>query len=71
MSDTKTVTRRIRPITIQCGAPGCGTKPHDAVLDQRDDGTQGVIAPAGWTFPENVEGKGDVFVGSCPYHSAK
>ena len=71
MTDTKTVQRRIRPITIRCGAPGCGTKPHDAVLDEHDDGTHDVIAPSGWIFPPNVQGRGDVFVGFCPYHAHK
>jgi hypothetical protein len=71
MSDTKTVQRRIRPVTIKCGAPGCGTKPLDAVLDEHDDGTHDVIAPKGWTFPPNVQGKGDIFVGFCPSHAPK
>jgi hypothetical protein len=71
MSDTKTVQRRIRPITIKCGAPGCTTKPQDAVLDEHDDGTGDVIAPGGWKFPKNMQGRGDVFVGLCPLHAPK
>ena len=68
MSDTKTVQRKIRPITIRCGIPGCASKPLDAVLEEHDGGKHEVIAPRGWTFPPIGNGTGDVFVGTCPSH---
>jgi hypothetical protein len=70
MSETKTVQRKVRPITIQCGAQGCATKPLDAVLEERADGTCEVLAPKGWGFAKNPRGigDGDVFVGTCPVH---
>ena len=71
MTDTKTVQRRIRPITIRCGIPGCETKPQDAVLEEHDASKPEVIAPTGWTFPPNVQETGGAFVGMCPAHSAK
>ncbi len=67
----KTVQRKIRPITIRCGVPGCATKPIDAALDEKEGGGGEVIAPRGWTFPSPVHGSGDVFVGTCPAHVAK
>jgi hypothetical protein len=71
MSEVKTVQRKVRPITIRCGARGCKTKPLDAVLEERGDGTREVIAPAGWAFAKNPPGSGDVFVGTCPAHWVK
>lgn len=72
MSETKTVQRKVRPITIQCGARGCATKPQDAVLEEHEDGTTEVIAaPKGWAFPKNQAPKGDVLVGTCPAHWVK
>jgi hypothetical protein len=71
MSETKTVQRKVRPITIQCGARGCATKPQEAVLEEHADGTAEVIAPKGWAFPKKRAGKGDVFIGTCPAHWVK
>jgi hypothetical protein len=71
MTDLKTVQRRIRPITIRCGIPGCPTKPQDAVLEERDDGKDEVIAPNGWSFSANVQESGGTFVGKCPAHPSK
>jgi hypothetical protein len=71
MSDTKTVQRRVRPITIRCGIPGCATKPLDAALDEQDEAKHEVIAPPGWTFPPNVRETNGAFVGMCPVHSPK
>jgi hypothetical protein len=71
MSETKTVQRMIKPITVRCGTAGCATKPVDAVLEVNDGGKDEIIAPKGWTFPKGVQGKGDVYVGACPAHSAK
>ena len=71
MSEVKTVQKKVRPITIKCGGRGCTTKPLDAVLEERPDGTCEVIAPKGWAFPKNPSGKGDVFVGTCPAHWVK
>jgi hypothetical protein len=71
MSETKTVQRQIRPITIRCGSPGCTSKPVDAVLEEHEGADSEVIAPRGWTFPPKPKGKGkdDVFVGTCPAHA--
>ncbi len=71
MSETKTVQRMIRPITVRCGTAGCTTKPIDAVLEVHENGTNEIIAPKGWTFPAKAQGAGDTFVGTCPIHSAK
>ena len=71
MSEVKTVQKKVRPITIKCSGRGCTTKPLDAVLEERADGTCEVIAPKGWAFPKNPSGKGDVFVGTCPAHWVK
>ncbi len=71
MTDMKTVQRKIRPITVRCGIPGCTTKPMDAALDELGGGAYEVIAPKGWTFPSNPNGSGDVYVGTCPAHAAK
>ncbi|MGO8998662.1 MAG: hypothetical protein ACLQVI_35515 [Polyangiaceae bacterium] len=68
MSDTNTVQRKVRPITIKCGASGCSTKPLDAVLEEHADGTREVIAPKGWAFAKNPHTAGDAFVGTCPVH---
>ena len=70
MTDLKTVQRKIRPITVRCGIPGCTTKPMDAVLEDLGDGGHEVIAPKGWTFPSPANGAGDVFVGTCPTHAS-
>ena len=71
MSEPKTVQRKVRPITIRCGARGCATKPQDAVLEEHDDGTWEVIAPKGWAFPKSPAVNGDVLVGTCPAHWVK
>jgi hypothetical protein len=68
MSEAKTVQRKVRPVTIQCGVHDCRTKPLDAVLEERADGTYEVIAPKGWAFAKNPHGTGDVFIGTCPVH---
>lgn len=71
MSEPKTVQRRIRPITIRCGIPGCTTKPQDAVASEQDDAPPEIIAPRGWTFPPSAVTTGDTVVGRCPAHDAK
>ena len=67
----KTVQRKIRPITVRCGIPGCTTKPMDAAIEEIDGGEHKMIAPKGWTFPAGANGSGDVFVGTCPIHAPK
>ena len=68
MSEIKTVQKNVRPITIECGARGCKTKPLDAVLEEHADGTYEIIAPKGWAFAKKRSPAGSVFVGTCPVH---
>jgi hypothetical protein len=70
MSEVKTVQKRVKPISVQCGAPGCGAK-AEAVAMYTDDECE-VVAPRGWTFaaPQPTP-KGDVVGGLCPAHARR
>lgn len=71
MSDANTVRKRIKPITVRCGVPGC-TKSDDAIASFGSDVVDTdfeVVAPRGWTFRRPVQLVGTDVYGACPAHS--
>lgn len=70
MSDANTVRKRVKPITVRCGAPGCN-RTDDAIASYGSDADASfeVVAPRGWTFRKPPQLVGQDVYGSCPTHS--
>jgi hypothetical protein len=69
MSEAKTVQKRVKPVTIRCGAEGCTAKAEGAATFTGDDDVE-VIAPRGWKFgARDPRATNDVVYGRCPAHA--
>ncbi len=70
MTEAKTVQKKVRAISVRCGAAGCTAKAEAAATYEGEGENYEVIAPRGWTFHErDPRSTLDVVFGKCPAHA--